>query len=136
LDPAITNGKGCLFVQTLLPSKPQVRLIQGVDLYTVGGKSYPPKKDTGPAPECRIEVSPSEPAAVDYFLHVLTATEATVAKAPQATVVTSDKEAVLAVDKVKIGFGLTQVGGWLELGGKRRDLAGKVVADQNATSRQ
>ena len=81
----VTNGKGRLFVQTLLPENPQVRLVAGADLYTYGGHSYPPSRDTGPAPECRIEISPGEPRTTDYFLHVLTATGAEVAECANAT---------------------------------------------------
>ncbi len=73
-------------MQTLLPRKPEVRLVNGEALYRYGGRNYPPSKDTGPAPECRIEVSPSAPAGVDYFLHVLTATEAKTAAVRPASV--------------------------------------------------
>ena len=59
-------------------------LVSGADLYTYGGHSYPPSRNTGPAPECRIEVSPREPRATDYFLHVLTATGADVADVREA----------------------------------------------------
>jgi hypothetical protein len=81
----VTNGRGRLFVQTLLPGNPQVKLISGPDLYSYGGKTYPPEKDTGPAPQCRIEISPSQQAAVDYFLHVLTAADADTASVEKAT---------------------------------------------------
>jgi len=33
----ITNGKGRLFVQTLLPENPAVRLVSGSELYSYGG---------------------------------------------------------------------------------------------------
>ncbi len=80
----VTNGDGRLFVQTLLPTEPIVRLADGDQLYRYGGNRYEPTRDTGPAPECRIEISPSEPAEVDYFLHVLTATDAGIESVPRA----------------------------------------------------
>jgi hypothetical protein len=74
-DLAITNGRGRLFVQSLLPVSPEVRQVSGPELYRIDGRDYPPDQETGAAPECRLEISPSAPATVDYFLHVLTATE-------------------------------------------------------------
>jgi hypothetical protein len=106
----ITNGNGRLFIQTLLPVNPQIRLINGPELYNYGGKSYPPERDTGPAPECRIEVSPSQAATTDYFLHVLTAadsgTTATTAAAlkmeyDQIAVVLGTTRATFRTDKVR-----------------------------------
>ncbi|NKB72443.1 MAG: hypothetical protein GKR89_35655 [Candidatus Latescibacteria bacterium] len=80
----VNNGDGQLFVQTLLPQEHRVRLVDGADLYRYGGRDYAPERDTGPAPECRVEVRPAAPAAVDYFLHVLTATDAGVESVPEA----------------------------------------------------
>ncbi|HLB72900.1 MAG TPA: heparinase II/III family protein [Sedimentisphaerales bacterium] len=71
----VTNGKGRLFIQTILPPSSAVRLVSGEDLYSYGGNNYPPDRDTGPAPQCRIEISPSGPNSIDYFLHVLTAAD-------------------------------------------------------------
>ncbi|MEA2063055.1 MAG: heparinase II/III family protein [Gemmatimonadota bacterium] len=67
----ITNGKGRLFIQTVLPSMPVVKLFSDSELYSYGGRSYPPNRDTGTAPECRIEISPLAYKKEDYFLHVL-----------------------------------------------------------------
>jgi heparin/heparan-sulfate lyase len=125
----VTNGKGRLFVQTLLPAKPQVKLVSGKDLYVLGGQDYPPAKDTGPAPECRIEVSPSEPAAFDCFLHVLTASDATVEQVDKAAVQLTDREAVVTVGKAKLTFPLGEVGGSIELAGKKTEFARKVAAE-------
>jgi hypothetical protein len=94
----VTNGKGRLFVQSLLPAKPQVRLISGESLYQIAGRNYPPRRDTGPAPQCRIEVSPATLANDDYFLHVLTAADSGTASVPLATAQVQ-QEAV----RVKIG---------------------------------
>ena len=63
----VTNGQGRLFVQTLLPENPEIRLVTGADLYTYGSRTYPPQRDTGPAPECRIEVSPRGAAGDGLF---------------------------------------------------------------------
>ncbi len=101
----ITNGQGRLFVQTLLPSDPEIKLVTGTDLYSYGGKTYSPKRDRGPAPECRIEISPSEPASVDYFLHILTATDADTASVEPATVKTEGQEIIVTVGETKIRFG-------------------------------
>lgn len=79
-----TNGPGRLFVQTLLPADADVNLVSGDNLYRYGGRSYLPSRDTGPAPECRIKVSPSAPQMEDYFLHVLTAVDSTVDSVPLA----------------------------------------------------
>ena len=71
-----SNGKGRLFLQTLLPEKANVELYCGDELYKIDGVNYPPQRDTGPAPECRMEITPAE-AKKDYlFVHVLTATDA------------------------------------------------------------
>lgn len=122
----ITNGQGRLFVQTLLPLHPQVKLVSGPDLYRHDGKYYLPERDTGPAPECRIEIFPSEPSSVDYFLHVLTATDASVASAPQAVVIAGGKEILVALGKTRLSFLKDTVGGFIEIGGKRKELVHKV----------
>lgn len=119
----ITNGKGRLFVQTLLPENPQVRLAAGDELYSYGGKSYPPARDTGAAPQCRIEVSPAKPAATDYFLHVLTATDAGVDSAPQATARVKGAEVAVTVGQVSIVFTTDRVGGRITLDGKTAEFA-------------
>ena len=79
----VTHGKGRLFVQTLLPAQPEINLATGDNLYQYGGNNYPPRRQTGLAPECRIEVSPKQPSQADCFLHVLTATDANTATVPR-----------------------------------------------------
>ncbi len=106
----VTNGKGRLFVQTLLPLHPDVRLISGSELYSYGGRGYPPQRDTGPAPECRIEVSPSEPGSWDFFLHVLTATDSNTDFVDKAAVNVAADEVEVSVGKTKIQFSAAQVG--------------------------
>lgn len=122
----ITSGDGRLFFQTLLPAHPEVRLAAGDDLYQYGGQSYPPRRDTGPAPECRIEISPAQPAEMDHFLHVLTATEANTSEVPQASAQTNRDFVVVGIGDTQIAFNTKNVGGMIRVGGKRVPLATAV----------
>lgn len=82
----IINGAGKLFLQPLLPAQRRIECVGGADLYRVGEHRHPPQRDTGPAPTCRVEVSPAVPAADDLFLHVLTTATADTASVPAARV--------------------------------------------------
>jgi hypothetical protein len=115
----ITNGKGRLFVQTLLPHRPQVKLCDGEDLYRYDGKAYPPRRDTGPAPECRIEVSPSHPARVDYFLHVLTAADATLDSPSPVSLEETDRAVRVRTTKATLTFDKNKLLGSIEIDGQR-----------------
>jgi len=119
----ITNGKARLFVQTVLPRDPQLQLAQGPELYAYDGKSYPPRRDTGPAPVCRIMISPSEPDEADYFLHVLTVKDAT-SNDPVSEAVAreTDSEVQLTAGRTIVAFGKHEVGGYVEFSGQRRRL--------------
>jgi hypothetical protein len=119
----VTNGKGRLFVQTLLPVQPEVRLVSGPDLYTVGGQGYPPSRDTGPAPECRIEVSPSAPREADTFLHVLTATDATIETVPVAAAREENGTLVVRAGEAEVRFALPGPGGSVRCDGRDWPLA-------------
>ena len=93
-----TNGNGRLFLQTLLPEKTNISLHSGEKLYTIDGVNYPPQWDTGPAPECRMEITPAE-AKNDYlFVHVLTATDAGVAQISPANVRVAKNKIRVIVD--------------------------------------
>lgn len=105
----VTNGRGRLFIQTLLPRNPQVRLVSGDDLYRYGGQAYPPERTTGPAPECRIEVSPPQPAEMDCFLHVLTATEATTEAVEEAATQVEGQRVTVTLGKVRLTFAMDRV---------------------------
>jgi hypothetical protein len=93
-----SNGNGRLFLQTLLPEKVNVELYSGEKLYMIDGVNYPPQRDTGPAPECRMEISPAE-AKTDYlFVHVLRATDAGVEMVPLAEVDVSENQVRVSID--------------------------------------
>jgi len=132
----ITNGKGRLFLQTLLPDNPQVRLVSGPELYSYGGRNYPPSRDTGPAPECRIEISPSEQKTSDYFLHVLTATDSKTTSVDKAVASVAAREVRVFVGEATIKFTTTGVGGSIvrkdspgERFGHQRQFVNKVVSE-------
>jgi hypothetical protein len=119
----ITNGRGRLFVQTLLPAAPAVRLVDGEDLYRYGGRDYPPRRDTGPAPECRVEVSPSQPSREDFFLHVLSATDSTVNSIAAATLETTADEFRVHFDDIEITFEKGKIAGFVVIGDKQHRFA-------------
>ena len=125
----VTNGKGRLFIQTVLPRNPQIRFVKGANLYRYSGKTYPPQRDTGPAPECRIEISPSQPAAIDYFLYMLTATDANTTSVEKADVQTEDSEVTVIVGKAKITFTMAEVGGRIEISGRHTKFTDKIVIE-------
>ena len=119
----VTNGQGKLFIQTLLPSEPQIRLASGSELYSYGGKTYLPRRNTGPAPECRVEISPSQPASVDYFLHVLTATDAEIASIEPATAEIKDQEVSVTIGEANITFTMAEAGGYIRISGQNIKFA-------------
>jgi heparin/heparan-sulfate lyase len=125
----ITNGKGRLFIQTLLPSEPKVKLVTGDELYSYGGNTYPPARDTGPAPQCRTEISPPRKQAVDYFLHVLTATDADVNSVEKAHAQVNNKEVIVTIGQIKIRFGLAEVRGHIEFSGRSINFTDKIVVE-------
>jgi hypothetical protein len=122
----ITNGKGRLFVQTLLPQQPQVRLASGADLYRYDGQEFPPSRARGAAPECRVEISPSQPNLEDFFLHVLTTGDERTTSVPVARVDLRDQRLQVTVGGVEIGFERTGIGGQITLNGKQTPLGGKI----------
>ncbi|MFC1451723.1 heparinase II/III family protein [Verrucomicrobiota bacterium] len=125
----IRNGEGRLFVRTLLPRDAEVVLAAGDDLYTYGGQSYPPSRDTGPAPECRVEISPSAPADVDYFLHVLTAADAAVTSPPPASVREQPGVIGVTVDNTTVTFATAQPAGCIDMNGRRSGFPGDMDRD-------
>ena len=96
-----SNGSGQLFLQTLLPEKTNVSLFYGDNLYTIDGVNYLPTRDTGPAPECRMEITPIV-AQKDYlFVHVLQATDAGVTQVPLAKVNVKGNKISVTLDSGK-----------------------------------
>jgi hypothetical protein len=123
-DLIVTNAGGRLFIQTLLPTGPSVKLVEGDRIYSYGGKTYRPNRNTGPAPECRIEVSPSQQTAVDYFLHVLTATDANAGRVDRATAKIDDDQIKVRIGETNVTFLAAEVGGHVSVnGGGRAGLA-------------
>ena len=127
----ITNGKGRLTVQTLLPQQARTKLVSGGELHSYGGKDYSPRSKKGQAPECRIEVSPAQPAATALFLHVLTADDADAPPSPAATVATQRGGVEVTVGSAKVTFTAGSVGGRIVLGGKSAEFAKDLKIDEH-----
>ncbi|MHC4112600.1 MAG: heparinase II/III domain-containing protein [Planctomycetota bacterium] len=125
----VTNGKGRLFIQMLLPDKPEVNIVKGYELYSYGGKTYPPVRDIGPAPECRIEISPTRQQAVEYFLHVLTAADVSVGSVEKAVTKVKNQEVTITIGQTRITFEMAEVRGRIELSGRRANFTDKIVVE-------
>ncbi len=100
----VTNGRGRLHLQTLLPGRRETVVVTGEAMYSYGGQSYLPKRDTGAVPQARIEVTPAEPAAEDVFCHVLTATDADLDAVPRASVTREGERLTVVVDGRTLTF--------------------------------
>jgi len=126
----VTNDSGGrLFIQTVLPEKPRVKLNSGDELYSYGGNSYPAEDIRGPALECRIEVSPSAPSLVDYFLHLLTAAQASTESVPLASARVGDSEVTVTLANIKLSFTTATVGGRIEIDGQSNPFADRIVEE-------
>ncbi len=125
----VTNGKGRLFIQALLPADSETKLVTGTKLYHYNGKTYPPKRDTGPVPQCRIEISPTGQRKVDYFLHVLNATDAGVASVEKAIAEVKSQEITVKIGQKRITFETAEVRGRIELSGQSTKLANTIVVE-------
>ena len=115
-DYVINNGPAKLFMQILLPEAPEVVLNYGPNLYTHHGHACLPdgcEVRFRPEPECRMEVSPSKPAELDFFLHVLTATDGLTTSVPRAAVRADGDTITLDVGTTTICFRKDTPGGWL-----------------------
>ena len=111
----MTNGNGRLFIQTLLPENPEVKLATGDALYRYGGKAYLPARDTGPAPECRIEISPEAPHTMDLFLHVLTAADAKTEEVQEARCRIQGQKVIVKLGGYEVVFEINRVSRRIEL---------------------
>lgn len=114
----VTNGQGRLFIETLLPREPEVRILAGAEQYGYGGRNYPPQGNTGPAPEARMEISPRTAALEDYFVHVLTAADAQTAQPKAAEVFETADEVGVRVSGATLRFLKRELGGGLEWNGR------------------
>ncbi len=128
-DMVVTNGNGRLFIQTLLPENPKIKLVTGTELYSYDGKTYPPGRDTGPAPQYRIEISPPLPATVDYFLHVLTATDAATTSVEKAAINVDTRSVTVTVGPAEITFSKSEVGGNIVISGHMDSFAETVITE-------
>lgn len=117
-DLVVTNGKGKLFVRTLLPEKAEVRLVSGENINTYGGGTFPPSRKIGAAPECRIEVSPQAASEFDCFLHVLTATDDAVGSVDRAECRVAGASVLVSVGKLSMNFNLGTLGGGIDVSGR------------------
>ncbi len=116
---AITNGKGRLFVETLLPEQARTVKIHG---YAYRGQSFNPPRNsqTETANRWRIEVSPPAARIDDLFLHVLS-TEAP----PGASLIRDGGRVGARVGPVEVSFE-GKVGGTIVLPGGRHELRERI----------
>jgi hypothetical protein len=125
-DWGVTNGAGRLLVQTVLPVSFRTSVAKAEELYRYDGQVFAPRRDTGPAPECRLEISPAQSNATDLFLHVLTATNASVDAVPRAAVEMQGNRLQVTVADVKLSFRTDSVGGDIRWRGSPAKLAESV----------
>ncbi len=117
-DYVINNGAAKMFMQILLPQRPEVVLNYGPDLYRHHGHACLPDNCEVrflPEPECRMEVSPSQPAALDFFLHILTTADGLTASVPRATMRSDTDTITVTVGTATVTFRKDTVGGTLQL---------------------
>ena len=74
-----------------------------------------------------MEVSPPEPEAVDYFLHVLTATDSEASSVPQATAQVTGTKVTVMIGGTTLTFTTKDLGGWIEISGTRSMFAKTIV---------
>jgi hypothetical protein len=129
-DLVITHGQGRLFVQTVLPAPRQLTLAAGENLYRYDGQDFPPHRNTGPAPECRIEISPPQPRETDFFLHLLTATDAGTETVPRAVGRVETGRVQVTWPGVILAFPTDSVGGEITWRGQANTLAEAIRTDQ------
>lgn len=103
------NGKGKLIIQNRLPRESDINLYSGENLYSYNGNNYPPDRDTGPAPECRIEISPARNTKTDFFLTVITALESGTTSVPKAVVQEKGNTVTVTISGKKYTFNKASV---------------------------
>lgn len=122
----ITNGPGRLVGRTVLPEGAQ---IVAVEDFTVEGKPHPPSVAGMESGGTRLEVSPAQEGARDYFLHVLRATDSGQSGLPPIAVQQDDAGATVTIDgarKYELRFTKTgEVGGHIKV-----EEGGAVICEQ------
>ena len=96
--------------------------------YTYNGESYAPEQSRGPAPECRISISPRSSATEDFFLTILTATDSSVNQPLPARHSETDESVTVRLGEDLIEFQKRRVVGRIEIKGIERELTGQVLA--------
>jgi hypothetical protein len=127
-DMVMSNGKGKLFIQSLLPANAQVKLNSGKELYAYNGINYPPENEDENVPKCRVEISPQSAATTDYFLTVLTAGDSS-DKSPAKPEVKSGSDIEVTIGSTKLRFKTGSVGGSIELNGSRSELTSRLAIE-------
>jgi hypothetical protein len=94
-------------------------MVSGPDLYRIGGQEYPPRRTSGAAPECRLEISPTQLQALDYFLNVLTTATADTESVPKAIAQVSPDKVQVGVGETKVTFSANPAQPWVEVNGRR-----------------
>ncbi len=125
------NKLSKMFCRVLLPEEHTITKIGGfrVKDYWYGGVNYAPERDRQKkhAPRWRVEVSPTEPAERDYFLHVLYPVGADVAEPPTASVTRKCDWIVLETVGAQVTFpAVGPVGGPILLGDIAKDFTTEV----------
>ncbi len=126
----LDNGAGRLYAQTLLPSDAEVATRTN---FEVDGAAHPPSSTNqcDEAGGTRLEISPKQENARDYFLHVLDATSSSDGTAPTSEVSEDESSATVTIDKGGITTTLTfaktgQPGGHIRVA-----QAGSTLCDQD-----
>ena len=118
------NGYGQLFVQTLLPNPATTRLYCREEQYVIDGEYCPYDYSSGATPDCRMEVSPSQPAKEDYFLHVLTTTDYNRSTIEPAQVRVNGDDVIVTTNGATVTFKKNAVAGSVTVNGKLVPLGG------------
>lgn len=105
----LSNGKGKLYIQNLMPDKIKVNLVKEDELYKDNENEYVPSRKTGPAPECRMEISPVNESETDYFLTVLNAIDTGTSYVSKATVTEKGDLVIVRIEGKEITFNKTKV---------------------------
>jgi hypothetical protein len=124
----ITNGEGRLIGQTLLPASADINVVTN---FTVDGAPHPPSSSGNESGGTRLEISPTQEGARDYFLHVLDATDSANNAPPTATATEDEDRVTVALDHggahYEVAFAKTG-----ELGGHLiKTMNGTTVCDQD-----